>query len=155
MLEKIGLWFQKNPETILLGLGVLFLLVAAAMLVNPVRLVMHGKVADAVVTDVVERIVRDQQGNNRSEFTATIHFRAGEQNIGIQHSQSRGGRSFCFSGCYSKGERLKVRYHVDDPEIARVASFWGLFGLPFLFGLFGAMGIFFWKLWRGESFANA
>jgi hypothetical protein len=105
---------------------------------------------------VVERAVRDDKGKERVESTATIRFKAGDRNITIQRSWSRDrdGTSFCLSGCYSKGETLKMRYLVDDPEIARVRSFWGLFGAPITSGLIGAMGIFMWRLWRSELSAS-
>lgn len=152
MFKRLGLWFQKNPEMIPLGIGVVCLLVAVALLVNPVRLVMHGKSADGVVADVTKRTVRDEKGKESVESTATIRFKAGERNMAIQRSWSedRDGISFCFAGCYSKGEKLKMRYLVDDPDIARVGSFWGLFGGPLTFGLVGTMGIFAWWLWRSE-----
>jgi hypothetical protein len=47
-----------------------------------------------------------------------------------------------------------VRYLVEDPEIANVASFCGLFGGPITLGLLGAMGLFFWRLWRSELSAS-
>lgn len=157
MLKRIGLWFQKNPETIPLGAGVLCLLVAVVLLVNPVRLVMRGKSADGVVTDVVKHTVRDAKGNESVRSTATIHFKAGDRNMAIQRSwsQDSGGISFCFAGCYSKGERLKMLYLVDDPEIAEIGSFWGLFGISLILGLIGAMGIFAWRLMRSELSASA
>lgn len=162
MLKQIGLWFRKNPETIPLGIGVLSLLAAVALLVNPVRLVMHGKSAEGVVTDVVVREVHRANEKNlkdreQLESTATIRYSVGDRSMAIQHSWSlpRHGSSSCFAGCYSKGERLKVRYSVDDPGIARIESFGGLFGGPLALGLVGAMGIFFWRLWKSERSASA
>jgi hypothetical protein len=153
MLQRIGQWFQKNPETIPLGIGVLCLLLAAALLVNPIRLIMYGISSDAVVTDVVERTVLDSQNKVRVESTATIRFRAGDRYGMIQHSwsQDRDGMfsfSICVSGCYAKGDQLKVRYLEDDLEIAAIDSFLGLFGASIILGVVGAMGIFLWRIWR-------
>ena len=157
MIKRIGLWFQKNPETIPLGIGVLCLLAAVALLVNPARLVMQGKSAEGVVIDVVNRPVRDSQGKDHVQYTATIRYRAGDRNMTIQRSWQQDTYSyfFCISGCYSKGEELKMRYLADDPEIVAVDSFLGLFGGSLTLGLIGAMALFFWRLWRSERSQNS
>jgi len=154
LIKRIGQWFQENPQTIPLGIGVLCLLGAVALLANPVRLLMHGKNADGVVTAVVESTSRDETGKTTIRSTATIRFKAGDRNMEIQRSTSRESGSTCIAGCYSKGERLKMLYLADDPEIAEVKSFVGLFGGPLVLGLIGAMAIFFWRLWRSERSAS-
>jgi Protein of unknown function (DUF3592) len=144
MIERIRLWIQQNPIMILRGIGVLCLLLAVALMVNPVRLVTRGQSAEGVVSDVVKRRVHNADNKDKDEYTATIRFKAGDRNMAFQRSWSQDpySSSFCFTGCFSKGEKLKVRYLVDNPEFARVDSFGGLFGASLIFGLVGAVFVF-------------
>jgi len=141
---RFGRWIGRNPDRIVLGIGVIFILLSGAALVNPVRLVKNGESTEALVTDVVERTVRDSEGKTEVESTFTISFNAGDRKITIRRTDHRiaNRTSFCIVNCLSKGERLRVRYLADQPDIAEIDSFSGLFGNPLLFGVVGSVFVF-------------
>jgi hypothetical protein len=155
MIERMRMWIRNNPSMLLRGIGILCLLVAAALLVNPVRLITRGKSAEGIVSDVVKHRELGTDSKTVDRYTATIRFKAGDRNMSFQRSweQDPYSSSTCLTGCFSKGEKLQVRYLVDDPEVARVDSFLGLFGVSLIFGFVGAA--FGFLGWFGKSAEEA
>lgn len=154
-VQRIGQWFMRNPEPIALGIGVLCLLGTIALLVDPVRLLMHGTSADGVVTTVVKSRYEDTDHKTRIRSTATIRFSAGERIMEIQYSTIREPGTWCIGGCYEKGDRLKVLYLAEDPAGAKVRSFPGLFSGPLMAGITGGLAFLFWWVMRSKRTASS
>jgi hypothetical protein len=154
LLQRIGQWFVRNPEPIALGIGVLCMAGAVALMANPYRLLMHGKDADGVVTTVVESTFEDTDHKTRIRSTATIRFEADGRVMAIQRSSTRDLGSTCVAGCYSKGEKLKILYLAEDPQGAKVHSFVGLFSGPLTAGFVGALAFVFWWVIRANRTAS-
>jgi len=145
MLDRIRIWLDNNIDVFCLWVGLFFCLLATALLVEPMHLYLNGASADGVVTEAGER--RNSPPVHPNQWTrgygsATIRFNAEGQDREIHANWTRDRAAHCFAGCYSKGQRLKVRYLKGNPGNARVETWNGMFGLPILFGLIAVIAFF-------------
>lgn len=144
-LGRIRLWAGNHLHQFALAFGVLSLAAMVAFASKPVRLLSEGTSAEAVVISLVESRLRDTPHEaERIRSTATIRFQAGDRAVEIERSTSRKPGAFCFAGCFRKGERLMVRYFADDPRVAEVDSFLGLFGGALAAALVAAFAFLIW-----------
>lgn len=155
LVRRASGWIREKPDWAAFGVGIACLLATAALLVQPVRLLMRGAGADGIVTSVVETTYDDADHKTRISSTATIRFRAGDRDMTIQRSTSREFGSTCIAGCFHKGERLKILYLAEDPNVAEVRSFPGLFGAPFVPGVVAALAFLFAWLLRSQRAGRA
>jgi hypothetical protein len=109
------------------GIGLLLLAVAAVTAFFTFRFVADSERADGTVVDLVESYDAE---NNRTSYYPVVHFETGE------------GRPVQFESDVTTsddvGDTVEVLYDPDDPNDAKLAGFFNLWGLSLIFGALGA-----------------
>ncbi len=95
----------------------------------------HADTAPGTVINIVEK--RGVRGTKL--YHPIVRFRPRHDGTGITFEATPG---FTWVSPFDVGDRVKVAYNEDDPEDAKIVSFWTLWFLPAVLVLFGAGCLF-------------
>ena len=134
-MQKAAVKIQRTPRSgvakIVVGLGCAVLLGALISLVHTWR---FTRVAQRAVGEVVAMRGTTDTENGGISYAPTFRFQdAG----GSQHTVS----STLYSSPpeFQLGDRVQVLYRSDDPGVARIDSYWQVWGLASVLGILGAV----------------
>ncbi len=115
---------DRQIQRICVVLSIIFLVNSIAVVFNPLRLLIGGQQAEAIITDVIDTFGWD---------TTIPHMDAIDYRF-VMGSQVITNRGFLNRGVYRPGDRVSVRYLPSSPAVATIR--------PLLYS-FGGFAVYF------------
>jgi uncharacterized integral membrane protein len=121
---------QRGARVILLILGFLLLGLSAVFALHTWLFLLRSARAVGTVTEL--RVDYDDQ-HRETNYAPVFAFAAGD---GQSHAVV--SDTWANPPAFRVGEQVPVRYLVDDPQTAKIATFWQLWSFPVVFALVGS-----------------
>ena len=115
----------------LIGIGGVFLVVALAFSLHAWH---FTRIAQRTTANVIEMLSQTDKDSGMVTYAPTFKFQAAD---GSPHTVS--SSFYSAPPAFHVGDSVTVLYRSDDPQTARIDSYWQVWGIASLFGIFGSV----------------